>query len=66
MIPNIGPVSNSGSMPLDMGSAGPSSVTSTNTIGGFQGARVNFGGSGATQWLMLLMFLALAWVVFKK
>lgn len=66
MIPALGPISNSGAMPLDMGSAGPSSVSSTNTIGGVQGARVSFGSNSTVQWFVLLALLGLAWMVLKK
>ncbi|WP_080566542.1 hypothetical protein [Vibrio splendidus] len=53
MIPDFsGGLTNSGSMPIDAGggSAGPSTATATNSIGGIRNGSINFGGGGSS-WL---------------
>ncbi|QFT37627.1 MULTISPECIES: hypothetical protein [Vibrio] len=52
MIPSIGGLSNSGSMPISAsgGMAGPSTATARNSIGGIRNGSINFGG-GPSSWL---------------
>lgn len=56
MIPSIGGLSNSGSMPISAsgGTAGPSTATAHNSIGGIRNGSINFGG-GPSSWLPWLV-----------
>ncbi|STO57456.1 hypothetical protein [Grimontia hollisae] len=65
MIPNIGSFSNSGSMPLDMGSAGPSKSESSANIGGLRSGNINLGGTSHTL-ILGVVVVAVLWVVLKK
>ncbi|MGF1786467.1 hypothetical protein L4D00_11785 [Photobacterium swingsii] len=68
MMPGIGALTNSGSMPIDAGggSAGPSSATADNNMG-FKVGAINMGGGNALgNWLPVLLALLAVWFLIKK
>lgn len=58
------PMTNSGSMPIKAGDAGPSTATSSNQSGQSIGA-INMGG-GVSPWLIAGVVLVIAVVILKK
>ncbi|PSW06267.1 hypothetical protein [Photobacterium lipolyticum] len=67
MIPGIGELANSGSMPIDAGggAAGPSTATSESNMG-FRVGAINMGGSSLSNWLPVLLALLVVWFLIKK
>ncbi|MCG9680460.1 hypothetical protein [Vibrio sp. Isolate24] len=66
MIPSIGGLRNSGSMPINAsgGMAGPSNAIARNSIGGIRNGSINFGG-GPSSWLpwVVLGTGAVLWLI---
>ncbi|NOH31385.1 hypothetical protein [Vibrio mediterranei] len=70
MIPGIGSLTNSGSMPIDMGGghAGPSTAKSSDALGGINNGAIFMGGQGpsfVTIALMVCAAGALVWSMTK-
>ncbi|MEI8612067.1 hypothetical protein [Enterovibrio norvegicus] len=68
MIPGIGTLTNSGSMPIDAGggSAGPSAANAS-TNNGFRIGGINVGSSSALgNWLPIVLALVVVWFLIKK
>ena len=66
MIPSIGGLSNSGSMPISAsgGMAGPSTATARHSLGGIRNGAINFAG-GPSSWLpwVVLGTGAVLWLI---
>lgn len=67
MLPGLGTLTNSGSMPINAGggAAGPSSATANNKSG-FNIGAINMGGGGLGNWLPVVMAIAVVWFLMKK
>ncbi|EGA72381.1 hypothetical protein VISI1226_20605 [Vibrio sinaloensis DSM 21326] len=67
MIPMLGGgLTNSGSMPISGGQAGPSTATSTNNSGQSIGS-INMGSpKGVSPWLIAAVVIVLAFLVLRK
>lgn len=65
MLPGLGTLSNSGTMPISGGDAGPSTATSTNNSGQSVGG-INMGGGTSMSVTMIIIILIMAYLVLKK
>ncbi|CAH0542937.1 hypothetical protein [Vibrio marisflavi] len=66
MIPAVGGgLTNSGSMPISGGDAGPSTASSGNYSGQTIGA-INMGSQGISPWLLGIVVLAIGYWMLKK
>ena len=64
MIPGVGPISNSGQMPIDMGATATSGSGDSHNSTGFTGGVLNFGGSGPNWSLIAVVGAAAVVAIF--